>query len=82
MQGLVTNLAESSSQADNTQDQGTSAHILETIEEETTSSPSTDSLGETLDALGIIDNAKVRMPISFYIHGHARSINCYMVISN
>nr|TKW36903.1 hypothetical protein SEVIR_1G012200v2 [Setaria viridis] len=56
--GLVTNLAESSSQADNTQDQGTSAYILETIEEETTSSPSIDSLGETLDALGIIDNAK------------------------
>nr|TKW36892.1 hypothetical protein SEVIR_1G011600v2 [Setaria viridis] len=31
--GLVTNLAESSSQAHNTQDQGTSAHILETINE-------------------------------------------------
>ncbi|OEL34706.1 hypothetical protein BAE44_0004275 [Dichanthelium oligosanthes] len=55
--GIVTNLAESSSQAHNTQGQGTSAHILETIEEETTLPSSTDSLGETLDSLGIIKNA-------------------------
>jgi hypothetical protein len=56
---------------------------LETIEEETTSSASNDPLGGTLDALGIIDNAEVRMLISFHIiHGHTWSINCYMVISN
>jgi hypothetical protein len=62
MQGFVSNLAESSSQAHNTQDQGTSAHILETIEEETTSSLSTDSVVRTLDELSIIDNVEVRMP--------------------
>jgi hypothetical protein len=35
---------------------------LETIEEETTSSLSTDSVVRTLDELSIIDNVEVRMP--------------------
>ena len=48
VQGLVPNLAESSSQ-------GTRDHLLEPIEEETTSSPSVDSLGETLEAMSISD---------------------------
>ncbi|OEL28208.1 hypothetical protein BAE44_0010773, partial [Dichanthelium oligosanthes] len=48
-------LDESSSQDHNTQVQGRSAHMLETVEEETTSSSPTDYLGETLVALGIIE---------------------------
>ena len=69
MQGLVPNLAESSSQAHNSQGQGTRDHLLEPIEEETTSSPSVDSLGETLDAVSISDTTDVRMSISLCIHG-------------
>ncbi|RLN06908.1 hypothetical protein C2845_PM11G18910 [Panicum miliaceum] len=53
--GLGTNMAESSSQDHSTQGQGTRAHLLEPIEEETTSSPSIDSLGETVDALSITE---------------------------
>ncbi|RLM78951.1 hypothetical protein C2845_PM12G08810 [Panicum miliaceum] len=53
--GLGTNLAESSSQTHSSQGQGTMAHLLDPIEKETTSSPSIDSLGETVDALNITE---------------------------
>lgn len=91
MQGLITNLAESSSQAHNTQGQGTRAHLLEPIEEETTSSPSIDSLGETLDALSITETTDVRISIILCFHCHEGSIkivtwlygtDCYVGLSN
>ena len=85
MQGLVPNLAESSSQ-------GTRDHLLEPIEEETTSSPSIDSLGETLDALSISETPDVRMSISLCIHAHyvgsskivtwLYRTHCYVRLSN
>ncbi|KAF8712106.1 hypothetical protein HU200_028947 [Digitaria exilis] len=51
--GTVTNSAESSSQAHNTQGQGTSAHNLESIREEENFSSPTYHLVETFDALSI-----------------------------
>ncbi|PAN05146.1 hypothetical protein PAHAL_1G117400 [Panicum hallii] len=53
--GLGTNLAKSSGQTHSSQGQGTRAHLLDPIEKETTSSPSIDSLGETVDALNITE---------------------------
>jgi hypothetical protein len=55
VQGIVTNLYESSSQAQNTQGQATSALMPETTEEATILSWSTDFLEE------ILENADVRM---------------------
>nr|CAB3453071.1 unnamed protein product [Digitaria exilis] len=51
--GTVTNSAESSSQAHNTQVQGTSAHNLESIREEENLSAPTYHLVETFDALSV-----------------------------
>jgi len=55
VQGIVTNLDESSSQAQNTQGQATSAQMPETIEEATILFWSTNFLEEMLE------NADVRM---------------------
>jgi hypothetical protein len=55
VQGIVTNLDESSSQAQNTQGQATSAQMPETTEEATLLSWSTNFLEEMLE------NANVRM---------------------
>jgi hypothetical protein len=55
VQGIVTNLDESSSQAQNTQGQATSAQMPETTEEATILSWSTNFLEEMLE------NANVRM---------------------
>nr|CAB3446323.1 unnamed protein product [Digitaria exilis] len=52
---IVTNSAESSSQAQNTQGQGTSAHDLESIREETNLSAPTYHLVETFDASSITE---------------------------